>query len=131
MTKRRQHSSLGDMVSTAAFLGMSLYLLLAGFELQTAASAEGLETEFPGKRKPEKKMKRERSFASSDRIVTSQTAASPSGHQVDDCKPFFKVVQDDRQVEVRLWVVVLGVQGGSELELRGRGYASNLRPGVS
>ena len=34
MTKRRQHSSLGDMVSTAAFLGMSLYLLLAGFELQ-------------------------------------------------------------------------------------------------
>ncbi len=34
MTKRRQHSSLGDMVSTAAFLGMSLYLLLAGFELK-------------------------------------------------------------------------------------------------
>ena len=34
MTRRRQHSGLGDMVSTAAFLGMSLYLLLAGFEFK-------------------------------------------------------------------------------------------------
>ena len=34
MTRRRQHSSLGDMVSTAAFLGMSIYLLLAGFEFK-------------------------------------------------------------------------------------------------
>ena len=45
MTKRRQHSCLGDMVSTAAFLGMSLYLLLAGFELQAdgrLASAIGV-----------------------------------------------------------------------------------------